>query len=258
MVTLAFETTGPAEGRPLVLLHAFPLGRAMWRPVASLLNDVRCVLVDLPGLGESPLPDGAANLEMSGAGVIGVLDELGVDRAVVAGVSMGGYVLLGLLRDHPQRVAGAALVDTKVEADPDAARENRIRMAQAVLGDAGRRALAPLNETLIGATSRQTRPEVVSALSGWLAETPLSGVAWSQRAMAARPETAAVLGAVSVPVAIVVGEEDVFTPPSAAQAMAELAPDATLRVVAGAGHLSPLEAPADVAAALRDLIARVG
>lgn len=254
---LAYELTGPVDGVPLVLLHAFPLDRELWRPVVERLEGARCALVDLPGLGASPLPDGEPDLGVSVAGVLGVLDDVGWERAVVAGVSMGGYVTLGLLRDHPERVAGAGLIDTKVEADAPEARANRLRMADAVLGEAGRRALAPLAESLIGPTSRQRRPEVVDSLVRRLQGVPLTGVAWSQRAMAARPDTSQALAAATVPVRIVVGAEDALTPPEAARAMAALAGDAEVTVVPESGHLTPLEAPQAVAAALADLIGQV-
>lgn len=254
---LAYELTGPVDGTPLVLLHAFPLDRELWRPVVALLEGARCALVDLPGLGASAVPDGEPDLAVSVAGVVGVLDALAWDRAVVAGVSMGGYVTLRLVRDHPERLAGAGLIDTKVEADPPEARANRLRMAEAVLGDSGRRALAPLAESLIGSTSKADRPEVVATLVSWLQRVPLPGVAWSQRAMAARPDTSQALAGARFPVGIVVGAEDGLTSPDSARAMAALASDAELTVIPESGHLTPLEAPQAVAAALADLIGRV-
>jgi pimeloyl-ACP methyl ester carboxylesterase len=159
-VRLAYEGVGErGTAAPLVLLHAFPLERSMWRPVAArtAAAGVPAVLVDLPGLGESPLPDGAPDLAVSADAVAGALDALGVPRAVVAGVSMGGYVALALARRHPGRLAGLALVDTKAEADGDAARATRERVAAAVEGEEGTAALAPMIESLLGATTRAGR-----------------------------------------------------------------------------------------------------
>jgi pimeloyl-ACP methyl ester carboxylesterase len=231
----------------------------MWAPVAERLAvaTVPSVAVDLPGLGESPLPDGAPDLATAAGGVLAVLDELGIDRAVVAGVSMGGYVALALLRDNARRVAGLALVDTKSEADGDEARANRERIATAVEGEAGTRALSPMLDGLLGATTRAVRPDVVERVrAGLLAARP-AGVAWSQRAMAARPATTGLLPGVRVPAAVIVGGEDGLTPPVAAHAMAQALPDAVLTVLPRAGHLSPLEDPDGVAAALLALVLRV-
>lgn len=247
-----------STGVPLVLLHAFPLSRAMWAPVVPLLTGIsRVILVDLPGLGGSPLPDsGDPSLEVSADAVVAVLDRFDVARAVLAGVSMGGYVALALARRHPGRVAGLALIDTRAEADAEPARVNRFRMAEAVLGEAGTRALAPLLDTLLGLTTRTRRPALVETVRGWLDQAPPSGVAWSQRAMAARPDSTSVLAGLTVPAAVLVGEEDELSPVPVAQAMTASLPDGVLTVIPAAGHLTPLEAPQQVAAALTGLMLR--
>jgi pimeloyl-ACP methyl ester carboxylesterase len=258
-VDLAYEVMGPDAGTAsLVLLHAFPLERSAWRPVAERLAaaGVPSVLVDLPGLGESPLPEGAPDLAVSADAVVAVLDRLGVPRAVVAGVSMGGYVALALARRHPARLAGLALVDTKATADTDDARSNRERVAAAVEGAEGTAAFAPMIDTLLGRTSHAERAELVARVADGLRAARPEGVAWSQRAMAARPDSTAGLPDIAVPAAVVVGAEDGITPPDQARAMAAALPDAVLTVVPRAGHLSPLEAPDDVTAALLDLVGR--
>jgi pimeloyl-ACP methyl ester carboxylesterase len=244
---------------PIVLLHAFPLERSMWRGVRGRLAtaQVPTVAVDLPGLGESPLPDGAPDLAVSAAGVLGVLDRLGVGRAVVAGVSMGGYVAFALARLGPERLAGLALIDTKAEADPGPARAHRERIAAAAEGEAGTRVLAPMVGTLLGATSRAERADVVQQVADGVRRARPEGVAWSQRAMAARPDATADLAGLTVPVAVVVGAEDAITPPAQARELAAALPDAVLDVLPRAGHLSPLEAPDAVADALLALLLRV-
>ncbi len=264
---LSFERRGAdLSGAPLVLLHAFPLDRSLWAGVADRLDGVLALLlVDLPGLGASPLPaaghqagaGAGASLDVSADAVAALLDRLGHRQAVLAGVSMGGYVALAFARRYRQRVAGLALIDTKAAADPPEARENRERIARAVLGEAGPRALAPMLDGLLGASTRARRPELVDWVRERLAAAPVAGVAWSQRAMAARPDATDLLRDLRVPVAVVVGEEDVLTPPAQARAMAATAADALLTVLPAVGHLSPLEAPDAVAAAVLALMLRV-
>jgi pimeloyl-ACP methyl ester carboxylesterase len=245
-------------GPPLLLLHAFPLDRSMWATVLPRLDGLAPVVaVDLPGFGASPLPEGEPSLDLAADGVAAVLDRLGRRAAVLAGVSMGGYVALAFARRHRDRVAGMALIDTKAETDPEPARENRERIAAAVLGEAGSRALAPMIDTLLGATSHADRPELVRGVAEAVAAAPVTGVAWAQRAMAARTDTREVLAGLDVPVAVVVGEEDPLSPPSTAAAMAATARDAVLSVLPRTGHLSPLESPGPVADALIGLLLRV-
>jgi pimeloyl-ACP methyl ester carboxylesterase len=257
---LAHDVTGTlGAGVPMVLLHAFPLERSMWSPVVARLSaaGVPVITADLPGLGGSPLPDGPPSLDVSADAVAALLDRLAVPRAVVCGVSMGGYVALAIARRHPARPAGLGLIDTKAQADADEARANRERIALAVLGEAGNRALAPMIDGLLGPTSHAARPEVVERVRAGLAAARPQGVAWSQRAMAARPDATGLLAAIGVPVAVLVGAEDALTPPAVAHDLVAGLPDAVLSVLPRVGHLSPIEDPDAVAAALLALLLRI-
>lgn len=245
------------DGLPLVLLHGFPLDHRMWDATAAAVPGTRAVLgVDLPGTpgAADALPEPA--LEASADVVAADLRAAGVERAVVAGLSMGGYVALALAERHPDLVAGLGLVDTKSTADTDEARANRLRIADAAQDGATVEPVRPMASAVLGETTRTARPELVDVVSGWIDDQPPAGVAWSQRAMAARPDRTDVLQAFRGPVQVVVGDEDTITPVEAAEHMVETARDAQLVVVARAGHLSALEAPDDVAAALADLAQR--
>jgi len=258
-VRLAVRTHGASTADPsLVLLHAFPLDASMWDGVLPALRGVgQVVTVDLPGFGASPLPGAAPSLDVAADGVLAALDDLGRERVVLAGCSMGGYVALAVVRRAPDRVAGLALVDSKAEADGEEARANRERIAQAVTGEAGTRALLPMLETLLGPTTRAERPDVVEGVRRTLLGADPAAVAWSQRAMAARPDSTDLLGRVDVPSAVVVGEDDAVTGPHVARATAAALPDSVLTVVPRCGHLSPVERPDAVAAALTALAVRV-
>lgn len=254
---LAYADDGADRlGPPLVLLHAFPLSGAMFGQLAGRLAATQRVITpDLRGFGDSPDPGAdEPSLELMADDVVALLDRLDIDRAMVAGVSMGGYVAMAMLRRVPERVAAVALIDTKASADADEARANRERVAQAVLNN-GPRALRPMLDTLLGDTTRKERPEIVAQVTGWLDAARPKGVAWAQRAMAARPSSFDVLASAKAPVTVIVGAEDTLTPREDAVAIAEArVPPAPLRVLAGAGHLSPVEDPDAVAGALRDVL----
>lgn len=243
---------------PMVLLHAFPLEASMWHDVRQRLSPAIPVLApDLPGLGQAALPDGDPDLHRSAELVVAALDAAGYQRAVLAGVSMGGYVALAFAQAYPERLAGLGLIDTKAGADDDAARENRLRVAREVMGPSGSEVLSPMVEVLLGQTTKDTRPEIVQDVRTRIRQARAEGVAWSQRAMAARPDRLDLLRGLQVPAIVVVGEQDTVTPPDQAQLMADTLPDAVLTVVPDVGHLTPLEAPEAVANALMGLMVRV-
>jgi pimeloyl-ACP methyl ester carboxylesterase len=259
---VAHEWAGapPAQGAlVLALLHAFPLDRAMWREAAVLLpRDVPVLLVDLPGLGASPLPAaGAPSLDVSADAVATVVRGAGARGLVPAGVSMGGYVALAVARRHRDLVRGIALVDTRDTADAPDGAANRERVARAVEGAAGTRALLPMLGDLLGTSTREGNPRLVDAVRAAVLAAPVAGVAWSQRAMAARPDSRHLTAGLDVPACVVVGEQDTLTPPEAARAMAARMPDAVLSVVPRAGHLAAWERPDLVAHAITALLTRV-
>ena len=264
---LARHTYATGTGVALVLLPGFPLDRRMWDDVAALLPGGRTVLaLDPPGMGRSPRPTDVAralgvdpepSLDTAADAVAAALRAAGIGRAVVAGLSMGGYTAMALLERHPGLVAGLALVDTRSTPDDDAARANRLRVADTVLAAGTLDALDGTPLSLLGADSRSGRPELVERLRGWIGDEGPEGVAWSQRAMAARPDRTSVLAGFVGPAVVVVGEQDELTPVSAAEHMVAALADAELVVVPEAGHMSSVEAPEPVAGALTRLLARV-
>ena len=245
-----YEDTG--SGTPMVLLHAFPLDSRMWDGVrAPLAERLRVITPDQRGLGRSPLADGAADLALVAADVVHLLDELGLDRVVLGGLSMGGYVAMAVLASAPERVAGLALIDTRPSADAPPSAAKRLAMAARAETEGGTDWLADdVLPGLIGATTAARRPEVVATLRELVAAQPAEGVAWAQRAMANRPDSSDVLRAVAVPALVVHGAEDALIPPTEAAAMARLLPRGELVTLPSAGHLPAIETPAELAGVL--------
>lgn len=239
---------------PMLLLHAFPLDSRMWDPVrARLAERVRLITPDQRGMGRSPLPetDREPTLDDAAADVLALLDRLELDRVVLGGCSMGGYLAMAVLAAAPERVAGLALIDTKAAADSPEARENRLTVARRAEAEGVSGWLAEqMVPNLLGDTSRAERGEVVRRTGELIDSQPPAGVAWAQRAMAVRRDRADLLRSVDVPALVAVGEEDGLTPPSAAEEMAGLLQGSRLAVLPGAGHLPSLETPDALAAEL--------
>ena len=245
-------------GSPVVLLHAFPMDSALWRAQRQALATAgyRVLSPDLPGFGGSAVSEAEPSVDVMADEVVALLDARGVESAVVGGLSMGGYVTMALLRRHPERVRGLILADTKASADTSEAARNRLAMAERVEQSGSAEIAAGLVANLLGATSHAERPAVVQAVLRWIGAQPPAGIAWAQRAMAARPDSLADLAGFGGPALVLYGAEDVVTPAPESQAMADAlrtgGSTVTLREIPRVGHLSAVEDPEAVTDALRD------
>ena len=247
------------SGTPLVLLHAYPVDSRMWDPMRGPLSEgARLIMPDQRGMGRSPLPAQPTepSLDVAADDVIALLDDLGLDRVVLGGCSMGGYTAMAILRKAPQRVSGVVLMNTRPDADDAERRANRLAAAER----AEREGIDWLADTmlpvLLAAGTPTVRPDLVAWLRSIIIAQSPSGIAWAQRAMAARPDSTEVLRAFTGPALVAVGERDVLTTPKLAAEMANLLPSGELIELAGCGHLSPVEAPEELAAAIVDWLAR--
>lgn len=255
-MTIAYRESG--SGRPVVLLHAFPLSAAMWHGQHNALSGgCRLITPDLRGFGQSARGDAEPSVDLMAEDVAELLDQLRIDTVVMGGLSMGGYVTMAFLRRYPERVTAIVLADTKAGADPEPALANRERIATAMMSGGDIAALAEeLLPTLLGETTRRARGRVVAWVRSAIRSADPHSIAWAQRAMAGRPDSYDTLHSVSTPALVVVGTEDVLTPPAEAEAMAGALADAQLVRLPEAGHLSPLEDPAAFNEALSSWLAR--
>ena len=240
------------SGTPIVLLHAFPCDRRMWDAQIRSLADsgFRVIAPDLPGFGESPVASGKPRLGVAAQAVFDLLDDRALGNVLLAGLSMGGYVAMEMLRQQPGRISALALVDTKASSDPEPAREQRRSVADAVLAADSSSALLGMLPKLLGETSRSSRPEVVKKVEGFIAEASPEAVAWSQRAMADRPDSLPTLENFGEPSLVLYGQEDTLSPEPDQSLMANALPNAEIHSIPGAGHLSALEQPDQVSEAL--------
>lgn len=264
---LAYGDAG--AGLPLLLLHAFPLSGEMWAPqVAALAGQARLIVPDLSGFGGSGFgeseaivpeysPDSACEMSDLATDAVALLDHLGIDRAVVAGLSMGGYAALALCESAPERLLGLVLADTRPGAESEEGRQGRLEVARRVLKEGTGFLAETLPAKLLGRTTRSKRPEVVAEVERMIRNAPPAGVAAAQRGMARRPDRSAALERIAVPVLVVVGEEDELTPPEESRRMRERIPGAELVTIPEAGHLSSLERPDTFSAALGGFLRRL-
>jgi 3-oxoadipate enol-lactonase len=226
-----------------VLLHAFPLNAAMWRPqVERAPTGWSFVTPQLPGFGTSWLPP-ARSMEEMAREVLNVLDEQGIQRAVIGGLSMGGYITLALYRLAPERFSGMILADTRATADNDQQRDGRRTMAATARAKGPSAIADEMLPKLLGAASRRDRPELAEQVRGMIEGNSREAIAGAVEAIMERPDSRPLLGQISVPTLVLCGEEDVLTPPSDSRALQSGISGSRLTILPGAGHLSNLEAP---------------
>lgn len=235
--TIAYDDVG--TGKPLVLLHAFPLDRTMWAPqLAGLADTARVIAPDLPGFGGSPAApfgiDSAADL------VAEFVAALDLPKVVVCGLSMGGYVALALARKHPDRLAGLILADTRAGVDDSAARANRDKSIATVTEQGTAALFDGMLPKVLGERSRANH-ELVDRLRGIAAKQSPAAVAAALAALRDRPDANPGLKSIAVPTLVVVGEHDAVTPPLAAANLSAQIRGSKLVHIPGAGHLSNVE-----------------
>ncbi|MFJ7125783.1 alpha/beta fold hydrolase [Streptomyces sp. NPDC098101] len=242
---------------PVVLLHALPLGSAMWRTQAEALRARGHTVLtpDQRGFGTVPLGTEPPSLDTVADDLAALLDEHGIREVALAGCSMGGYTAMAFLRRHPGRVRALALFATRAAADtPETAAERR-RFADLMLdGTLRDQVVGRTTPSLLGSGTRARRPDLVEEVLAMATAAAPEAVAWAQRAIAARPDSTSVLRATDVPALVVTGAEDELVGAREAASTCDALPRGRLVTVPDAGHLQPLEAPDRVTGLLTALL----
>jgi pimeloyl-ACP methyl ester carboxylesterase len=244
-MTVAYDDVGRGD-QVVVLVHGHPFNRSMWAPQLEALAAAgwRAVVPDLRGYGESSVTPGIVPLEVFADDIAALLDHLGVARAVVAGLSMGGQIAMAFAERHPARLRGLVLAATFPQAETAEGRTRRHAMADRLLAEGMDTYADEALPQMIAAGSLARSPALGAHVLGMMRGTDPEGAAAALRGRAARPDYRDMLRRLAVPGLVVVGDEDAFTTRADAEAMATLPSCAGLAWIDGVGHLPNLEAPA--------------
>jgi len=244
-VRIAFHDQG--SGLPVLLLHGFPLTSESFRPQLDALGTrFRLIAPDHRGFGQSGPASGPTEMSRIARDALAVLDALGIRRAVVGGVSMGGYAAMAMLREDAGRVAGLLLVDTQPGADDEAGKARRAQTAR----DIEARGTQALVDSMLGKlVAEDCDPAVRAGVEAMIRSSGPQGCISAVQGMAMRPDSRDMLARFAGPALIVVGEKDPITPPAKAREMSALIAGSKVVEIAGAAHLSNLEKPAEFNAA---------
>lgn len=240
---------------PLILIHGYPFDHTMWKfVIAALGNKTRVLAPDLPGFGDNPAENAEPSLDLMADDVAKLLELHKIDRAVIAGMSMGGYVALAFAERHPNRLAGLGLVSTQSASDTPEAQQARRTMIEKVRDAGVSPAVEAVLPKLFSEANRNSGELKQFAIQG-ADNAGVEGICWALEAMARRPDRGAVLRALKAPAVVIHGADDAIVSTERARQMSRLIPDSQY-IEVSAGHASPLEAPQEVANALLGLLQR--
>ncbi len=240
-ITMAYDDSG--SGPPLLLIHGFPLCRRMWHPQLNKLPlaGYRVIAPDLRGFGDSDAPDGPYSMEIFADDVIGLMDHLGIEKAVIGGMSMGGYALFNLLERYPERARGALFITTRANADDEAGRARRLQLATDVRKFGPQVVADAFRQVLFAPDTPAERPKLVEEVCGWMVANDSRGLAGGLLAMRERKDYTPLLGSIRVPAMAIAAEDDQAAPPTALGVITAGIPGCRLCTVPAAGHLANLE-----------------
>ena len=218
----------------------------MWdAQVAEFGSHFRTIAPDLRGFGKSQsgAPFSIADLADD---VHALLKELNALPCILGGLSMGGYVALAFCRKYTSDLRGLMLVDTKAEGDSPQQKEGRQKMIDLVRKQRSGAIAQQMLPKLVAEDVPKTRPAITQSLVDMMQACPPLTIEHALAALRDRPDQTDLLSSISIPTLVVVGENDSLTPPALSQSMAAKIPTCTLSIIRGAGHMSPMEQPAQV------------
>ena len=253
---MAYDDLG--QGRPLVLVHGFPLSRAIWPAQAAQLSaHYRVLTPDLRGHGDSEATPGPYTMDLLADDILALLEALQIDQPIVlGGLSMGGYVVMAFARRYPERLAGLLLTATRAGSDTSAGKDGR-RQAVAAVQQAGniQPTVDGMLPKLFAPQTYSDNPNLVQKVRRIIEHTSMDGVINAQLGMLARPDSTAMLSNLDVPSLVIHGEHDQIIPLEAAQEMASVLSNGSMAVIKGAGHLLNMEQPAEFNQIVMDWLA---
>ncbi len=255
-IQITYDDVG--MGSAVVLIHGYPFNRSLWtEQTEALTSRFRVVTPDLRGFGESDASEGPATMNRMAQDVAKLMDHLGIDQAVIAGLSMGGYVALAFVKQFPSRVKALVLADTRAQADTEEGKQTRAQQAEKAMAEGMAGIADAMLPKLLTPETVSKRPEVVKRVRDMMLKTKPQGAASALLGMAEREDLTEFISTIRVPTMIVVGREDAITPVADSEKMHAKIATSHLVVLENAGHVSNLEQTEQFNFALLKFLERV-
>ena len=252
---LATFIKGDPKNIPIVFVHGFPFDHKMWNnQIEELSKEYFCISYDIRGLGESPSNEGQFTMEMFVDDLQEIIETLKLDRPVLCGLSMGGYIALRTIEKSESSFRAAILCDTKSEADNN---ETKVKRAEGIKKINGQGIEKYVNDFVPSCFAEESLPKSFykETIERSLISSPI-GVKGCLLAMAGRTDTTEYLSKIKIPVLVICGEKDKLSPPHVMKEMADKISDSEFQIIPGAGHISPLENPEATNKTIKDFLSR--
>jgi 3-oxoadipate enol-lactonase len=249
---------GDHLGPAIVLIHGFPFSHEMWNPQTEFLkNHFRVIAYDVRGHGKSEVGDGQYTLELFVDDLMALLDHLQVERVILCGLSMGGYIVLRAIERNPERYRALILCDTTSNADSNEAKLRRAASIKSIKRAGVKPFAQEFLKAFLAPQTHLKKPDVVAAVRNMINSNSPIGICGALLALAARTETTPFLPKINIPTLILVGENDKTTPPELSERMHQLVPNSEFQIVPQAAHLSNLENPKEFNSLLLNFLRRL-
>lgn len=257
-ITISYNDVGKAGDPVIIFIHGFPFNKSMWKQqVEALKDNYRVIAYDVRGHGNSDAGAVDFSIDLHANDLICLMDALKIDKAMLCGLSMGGYIALNAIENYPDRFDALILSDTTCLADTPEAKEKRIKTIDSIKKDGVEKFAEKSIKNLFAPESLEAKKKEIAAVREMIESTTEESICKTLRAFYERKETCSKLPDINVPVLIMVGKEDKITPPSAAQMMHEKIEDSMLKIIEHAAHLSNIENPLEFNNQLEEFVPTV-
>lgn len=256
-IHLSYDDVG--EGKiPIIFLHGFPFDKSSWELQLEFLKfTYRLIAIGIRGFGESIDEDSTLSIDLFADDLIQFMDELKIEKAIICGLSMGGYIVLNAQKRFPERFTALILADTQCIADTPEVKKNRYKTIDEIEANGLVDFTEGFTKKVFHPESLTNKKEVVEDLRRVIFSNSQSSIVRGLAALAERSETCSTLRNISIPTLIICGDEDQVTPIEKSESMKSSIAGSKLAVIENAGHVSNLEQPHEFAKALSDFLAEL-
>lgn len=243
-LTVSYINEGPPNPPTIIFIHGFPLNKLMWEKQIEILKEnYRVIAYDIRGHGNSDAGDDDFSIELFVNDLLSLMDTLKIEKTILCGFSMGGYIALNAIENYPERFNALLLCDTNCAADIPDAKEKRMKTIESIKGKGLEQYAEESLKKLFAPISFSKHIEEIAIVREMIMKTSKQSLYKTLHALAERAETCTKMHEIKVPVLIMVGKEDEITPPDVALSMHEKIKGSTIHIIDHAGHLSNMENP---------------